>query len=89
MGTESQAEKTAGINRADFDDATPSLHTSDTESILSREGHSDCEGDLDPVLTADPPLPAIAVQLERFSASFDWLASVDLESLFAKRSQGL
>ena len=44
------------------------------------------EGDQDPVPTSDPPLPPLAAQLERFSASFEWLASVDLESLFAKRA---
>ena len=55
-------------------------------SIVSREGYSDCEGDQDPVPTSDPLLPPIAAQLERFSASFEWLASVDLESLFAKRA---
>ena len=39
-------------------DAVPSIHTSDTESIVSREGHSDCEGDdQDPVPISDPPLP--------------------------------
>ena len=67
-------------------DAVPSIHTSDTESIVSREGHSDCEGDQDPVPISDPPLPPVAAQLERFSASFEWLASVDVESLFAKRA---
>ena len=53
---------------------------------MSREGHSDCEGDQDPVPTSDPPLPPVASQLERVSASFEWLASGDLESLFAKRA---
>ena len=29
-----------------------------------------------------PPLSAIAVQFKRFSPGFEWLASVDLESVF-------
>ena len=61
-----------------------SIHTSDTESIVSREGHSDCEGDQDPVPISDLPFPPVSAQ--RFSASFEWLASVDVESLFAKRA---
>ena len=57
-------------------DIATSIHTSDTESIVSREGHSDFEGDQDPVPISDPPFPPV----------FEWLASVDVQSLFAKRA---
>ena len=54
---------------------------------MSKEIHSDCECDQDPVPISDGPLPHIEAQLERLSASFEWLASVDLESLFAKSAR--
>ena len=54
---------------------------------MSKEIHSDCECDQDPVPISDGPLPHIEAQLERLSASFEWLASVDLESLFANSAR--
>ena len=59
-------------------------HMSDTQSVESRGGRSDFEGDPDPELApASEPVPAITGHLESLSASFEWLASVDLESVFS------
>ena len=62
-------------------------HMSDTQSVDSRGGHSDFEGDPDSeVAPAPDPVPAITGHLENLSASFEWLASVDLESVFSQRA---
>ena len=56
--------------------------TSDTKSVDSRNGMSDFEGPVPSVAPVDFVVPAITAQLQRFSASFEWLASVDMEFLF-------
>ena len=58
---------------------------SDTESIDSRGGTSDvvCEMEVEPL--REPPVPAVAVPVERFLGSFQWLAEVDLEVVFKQR----
>ena len=56
---------------------------SDTQSVDSRGGHSDFEGDPDSEVGPAPdPVPAITGHF----ASFEWLASVDLESVFSQRA---
>ena len=55
-----------------------SEHNSDTESIDSRGGTSDAEGEAEVVPRPEPPLPAVSVSVE-------WLAVVDLEVVFKQR----
>ena len=57
-----------------------SHRTSDTESIKSRSGISDMEGEVEVASVPEPPVPAIVVPVERFNRSFEWLAGVDLEA---------
>ena len=60
---------------------------SDTQSVDSRGGYCDFEGDPDSeVALAPDPVPAITSHLESLSASFEWLASVDLETVFSQRA---
>ena len=60
--------------------------TSDTASVDSRNGMSDFEGPVPSLAPVDPEVPAITPQLESFTASFEWLASVDMEFLFTQRA---
>ena len=55
------------------------LMTSDTVSVDSRNGMSDFEGPVPSTAPVDPVVPAITAQLESFTASFEWLVSVDME----------
>ena len=57
-------------------------HSSDTESIDSWCGTSDMEGEVEVVPLPEPPVKAVAVSVERFVGSFQWLAGVDLEVVF-------
>ena len=58
---------------------------SDTESIDSRVGTSDVEGEIEVEPLLEPAVPAVAVPVERFLDSFQWLAEVDLEVVFEQR----
>ena len=60
------------------------MSTCQTPSVDSRGGHSDFEGDPDSeVAPAPDPVLVITGHLESLSASFEWLASVDLETVFS------
>ena len=63
------------------EDQTHASPSSDTESLISRDGHSEGEEDPEPTLSPEPPFPIVSVQLETFT-----LASVDLETMFAQRA---
>ena len=43
--------------------------------MISRDGHSEGEEDPEPTLSPEPLFPIVSVQLETFTASFEWLAS--------------
>ena len=58
---------------------------SDTESIDSRGGTSDVAGEMEVEPLPEPPVPAVAVPVERFLDCFQWLAEVDLEVVFKQR----
>ena len=60
--------------------------TSDTASVDSRNGMSDVEGPVPSAAQVDPVVPAITAHLESFTASFEWLASVDMEFLFTQQA---
>ena len=47
---------------------------------------SDVEGPVPSAAQVDPVVPAITAQLESFTASFEWLASVDMEFLFTQQA---
>ena len=46
---------------------------------------SDVEVENDPISTSQVPEPAVTNQMDRFSASFEWLGSLDLDFLFTQR----
>ena len=74
----------AGETLIDHPSEFPEDDMSDTQSVVSRGGHS--EGDPDSeVAPAPDPVPAITGHLKSLSASFEWLASVDLETVFSQR----
>ena len=60
-------------------------HTSETESIESRGGISDMEGEVEVASVLEPPVLIIVAPVERFNRSFEWLAGVDLEAVFSQR----
>ena len=60
-------------------------HTSDTESIESRGGISDMEGEVEVASVPEPLVLVIVAPVERFNRSFEWLAGVDLEAVFSQR----
>ena len=62
-----------------------SYRTSDTESIESRGGISEMEGEVEVASFPEPPVPAVVVPVERFNRSFEWLAGVDLVAVFSQR----
>ena len=60
-------------------------HSSVTESIDSRGGTSDAEGEAEVLPPPKPSVPAVSVPIERFTDSFQWLAELDLEVVFKHR----
>ena len=56
-------------------------HSSDTESIDPRGGPSDVEDEVEVVPPSEQPVPAVAVRVERFVGSFQWLWIWKLSSL--------
>ena len=62
-----------------------SYRTTDAESIHSSGGISDMEGEVEVASASEPPLSAVAVPVERFNGSFEWLAGEDLEAVSRQR----
>ena len=60
-------------------------HSSDTESIDTRGGTSDAEGEVEVVSPPEAQVPTVSVPFERFTDSFEWLAEVGLEVVFKQR----
>ena len=58
---------------------------SDGESVDDIGGHSDVEVENVPISTSQVPEPAVTIHLDRFLASFEWLASLDLDFLFTQQ----
>ena len=54
-------------------------------SIDSRGGTSDVVGEMEVEPLPEPPVPAVAVLVDRFLDSFQWLAEVDVEVVFKQR----
>ena len=54
----------------------------DGDMVDDREGQSNLEVESAPTVAPDP---VVTVQAERLVASFEWLASLDMETLFTQR----
>ena len=85
LGAQTQADLADPTALDEDSDEGSDHHSPDTESIDSRGGTSDTEGEVEVVPPPEPLVPSVAVLVERFVGSSQWLAEVDLEVVFEHR----